>query len=91
MPNGSLPSLASSSLSPLLCAQPGVDDDLGGFAAAPRKKAAPAGGDMSAYFASIESCKECLDAGYGWCPIRRRCGGFANKKCRGDDTDMKAA
>ena len=26
-------------------------------------------------------------AGYGWCPIRRMCGGFANRKCTGDHRD----
>ena len=34
-----------------------------------------------------KDCKSCLDAGYGWCPIRRMCGGFANRNCRGDHTD----
>ena len=36
---------------------------------------------------SIITCKICLKHGYGWCPIRRKCGGFLNRKCRGDHTD----
>ena len=38
-------------------------------------------------FKQYKSCQPCLDAGYGWCPIRRVCGGFANKKCTGDHRD----
>jgi len=34
-----------------------------------------------------KSCYSCAEAGHGWCPIRRVCGGFANKNCRGDHTD----
>lgn len=37
--------------------------------------------DMSATFAKLPTCKECVGAGYGWCPNRRKCGGFANKEC----------
>jgi protein disulfide-isomerase-like protein len=39
-------------------------------------------------FKQYKSCQPCLDAGYGWCPIRRMCGGFANKKCTGDFRDF---
>eukprot|EP00499_Haloplacidia_sp_CaronLabIsolate_P007005 CAMPEP_0196779682 /NCGR_PEP_ID=MMETSP1104-20130614/6526_1 /TAXON_ID=33652 /ORGANISM="Cafeteria sp., Strain Caron Lab Isolate" /LENGTH=366 /DNA_ID=CAMNT_0042149865 /DNA_START=1 /DNA_END=1101 /DNA_ORIENTATION=- len=67
------------------------DDVLGGFASAPPKKKPSGGGqDMRSMFAKLKTCQECIDAGYGWCPIRRHCGGFANKKCRGDETDLKA-
>ena len=38
-------------------------------------------------FKQWKNCKACTGAGYGWCPIRRMCGGFANKNCRGDHTD----
>lgn len=38
-------------------------------------------------FKQWKDCKSCLDAGYGWCPIRRICGGFANRNCKGDYTD----
>ena len=38
-------------------------------------------------FKQWKDCKSCTDAGYGWCPIRRMCGGFANRNCRGDHTD----
>jgi hypothetical protein len=38
-------------------------------------------------FKQWKSCQPCLDAGYGWCPIRRMCGGFANRKCTGDNRD----
>ena len=38
-------------------------------------------------FKQYKSCQPCRDAGYGWCPIRRMCGGFANKKCTGDYRD----
>jgi len=38
-------------------------------------------------FKQWKDCKSCTGAGYGWCPIRRMCGGFANKNCRGDHTD----
>lgn len=39
------------------------------------------GTDMSKIFAKLTSCHECIGAGYGWCPMQRRCGGFANKEC----------
>eukprot|EP00754_Rhynchopus_humris_P010635 Rhum_TRINITY_DN14164_c5_g2::Rhum_TRINITY_DN14164_c5_g2_i1::g.69041::m.69041/K09584/PDIA6, TXNDC7; protein disulfide-isomerase A6 len=32
-------------------------------------------------FASYMTCTDCIDAGFGWCPIRRTCGGFANQEC----------
>jgi protein disulfide-isomerase-like protein len=38
-------------------------------------------------FKQWRDCSSCLDAGYGWCPIRRMCGGFANRKCTGDHRD----
>ena len=38
-------------------------------------------------FKQWKDCKSCTGAGYGWCPIRRMCGGFANRNCRGDHTD----
>jgi len=40
---------------------------------------------------SIISCGKCIANGYGWCPIRRKCGGFLNRKCRGDNTDKAVA
>ena len=36
---------------------------------------------------AVQVVQPCPDAGYGWCPIRRMCGGFANKKCTGDHRD----
>ncbi|KNC52164.1 protein disulfide-isomerase tigA [Thecamonas trahens ATCC 50062] len=42
--------------------------------------AAPvAGGRVD--FSQWTDCKACVAAGYGWCPIKRICGGFANKQC----------
>eukprot|EP01061_Rhynchopus_euleeides_P004941 TRINITY_DN14166_c0_g1_i1.p1 TRINITY_DN14166_c0_g1~~TRINITY_DN14166_c0_g1_i1.p1 ORF type:complete len:213 (+),score=67.93 TRINITY_DN14166_c0_g1_i1:85-723(+) len=32
-------------------------------------------------FESYKTCTDCVDAGYGWCPIQRMCGGFANTQC----------
>ena len=32
-------------------------------------------------FGTYTDCNACIGAGYGWCPIRRKCGGFANKVC----------
>eukprot|EP00755_Sulcionema_specki_P030647 Sspe_Gene.18628::Locus_6717_Transcript_1_1_Confidence_1.000_Length_666::g.18628::m.18628/K09584/PDIA6, TXNDC7; protein disulfide-isomerase A6 len=32
-------------------------------------------------FKKYKTCKDCIDAGFGWCPIRRICGGFANTEC----------
>merc|ERR1719301_69462 len=40
-----------------------------------------AGVDMSSTFAKLRTCTDCTAAGYGWCTIKRRCGGFANKEC----------
>ena len=61
------------------------------FAAAswwPAKKGPPApppasegGTDMSATFAKLRTCQACVSAGYGWCPNRRKCGGFATEGC----------
>ena len=39
-------------------------------------------------FKQWKECTPCLAAGYGWCPIRRMCGGFANRKCTGDERDF---
>ncbi len=39
------------------------------------------GTDMRATFAKLQSCTDCVGAGYGWCTIKRKCGGFANKQC----------
>jgi len=41
----------------------------------------PAGTDMSSTFKKLTSCGACTSAGYGWCPMQRKCGGFANKEC----------
>ena len=32
-------------------------------------------------FKQYQTCENCIDAGFGWCPIRRICGGFANTQC----------
>jgi len=32
-------------------------------------------------FAQYKTCKDCIKAGFGWCSIRRMCGGFANQEC----------
>eukprot|EP00759_Apiculatamorpha_spiralis_P040167 PhF_6_TR38834/c1_g1_i2/m.58075/K09584/PDIA6, TXNDC7; protein disulfide-isomerase A6 len=32
-------------------------------------------------FSKYKTCQECTKAGFGWCPIRRICGGFANQEC----------
>eukprot|EP00755_Sulcionema_specki_P007378 Sspe_Gene.38104::Locus_18376_Transcript_1_1_Confidence_1.000_Length_831::g.38104::m.38104/K09584/PDIA6, TXNDC7; protein disulfide-isomerase A6 len=32
-------------------------------------------------FGKYKTCKDCVAAGFGWCPIRRLCGGFANQEC----------
>lgn len=39
-------------------------------------------------FKKYKDCASCTEDGYGWCPIRRMCGGFANKKCTGDYRDF---
>lgn len=44
------------------------------------------GQDMRALFATFRSCTACVAAGYGWCPMQRKCGGFASKTC---DTDER--
>ena len=44
----------------------------------------PSGGggtDMRAVFAKLKTCTSCVGAGYGWCTIQRKCGGFANREC----------
>merc|ERR1719378_1859906 len=41
----------------------------------------PVGTDMSAVFAKYTTCTSCVGDGYGWCTIKRKCGGFANKQC----------
>lgn len=43
--------------------------------------AAAGGTDMSATFAKLTDCNSCVAQGYGWCTIRRMCGGFAAKTC----------
>ena len=49
---------------------------------------------MSKLFKSLtkKGCKACVAAGYGWCPIKLMCGGFANRNCPedagDDDADM---
>ena len=62
-----------------LGARAGVMDWLSPDIASPP----PSGGgvDMSATFAKLRTCSACTGAGYGWCPNRRKCGGFANKEC----------
>jgi protein disulfide-isomerase A6 len=32
-------------------------------------------------FSKYKTCKDCTKAGFGWCSIRRICGGFANQEC----------
>ena len=37
-------------------------------------------------FSKYKSYSSCLDAGWEWCSIQHKCGGFANKQCPpGDD------
>jgi len=31
--------------------------------------------------AQFKTCDQCIKAGFGWCSIRRMCGGFANQEC----------
>ena len=47
------------------------------------------GTDMSKLFKTLtkKGCKACVAAGYGWCPIKLMCGGFANRKCPEDAVD----
>jgi hypothetical protein len=47
----------------------------------PYSSASAGGRDMSAEFKRLKTCGDCIEAGYGWCPVRRMCGGFANKEC----------
>lgn len=37
------------------------------------------GVDMSATFAKYKSCDECIAAGYGWCPLKQKCGGARSR------------
>ena len=46
-----------------------------------KQPAGSSGTDMRAMFAQFRSCEACTNAGYGWCPLQRKCGGFANKEC----------
>eukprot|EP00299_Pterocystis_sp_00344_P011055 c50_g1_i1.p1 GENE.c50_g1_i1~~c50_g1_i1.p1 ORF type:complete len:310 (-),score=60.05 c50_g1_i1:68-997(-) len=39
-------------------------------------------------FAKYKDCWSCTGDGWGWCPIARKCGGFANKNC-GEKTDER--
>jgi len=41
----------------------------------------------AADFKTLLTCSDCTDAGFGWCPKARKCGGFANKHCSGGETD----
>ena len=54
----------------------------------PARATPPASGDMSKEFAKYTTCPMCVGAGWGWCPIRKMCGGFANNDC-GDGEDHK--
>jgi len=70
----------------LACATPASSVDMSwlyGEQAPPTPQSPPSGGgyDMSATFAKLRTCDVCIGAGYGWCPVRRKCGGFANKVC----------
>ena len=47
----------------------------------PRREQPPRGTDMRAMFAKLRDCTSCVGAGYGWCPMQRKCGGFANQQC----------
>jgi len=40
-------------------------------------------------FDKYKDCAECTEAGFGWCPKARKCGGFANKSCFGDERDTR--
>ena len=35
-------------------------------------------------FSQWKDCHACVDAGHGWCPIRRKCGGFTNPEFEED-------
>jgi hypothetical protein len=60
-----------------------VADDYLKPKAAQKPRSPPSGGgtDMSATFAKLRDCASCTGAGWGWCPMQRKCGGFANKEC----------
>lgn len=47
----------------------------------PKRERPPPGTDMRAMFAKLRDCASCVGAGYGWCPMQRKCGGFANQQC----------
>jgi protein disulfide-isomerase A1 len=68
-----------------------IDDEdeegLEGFAASSPGEGG--GTDMSNKFSKYKTCQDCTADGWGWCPIRRMCGGFANKKCSGSVTDLR--
>eukprot|EP01064_Diplonema_japonicum_P038115 TRINITY_DN9129_c0_g1_i1.p2 TRINITY_DN9129_c0_g1~~TRINITY_DN9129_c0_g1_i1.p2 ORF type:complete len:196 (+),score=53.11 TRINITY_DN9129_c0_g1_i1:45-590(+) len=40
-------------------------------------------------FDKFETCRDCIAAGFGWCPIKRICGGFANRECGDGDRYRK--
>ena len=42
-------------------------------------------------FHRIKTCQECVESGFGWCPIRRACGGFQNRNCIGDNDERDFA
>eukprot|EP00300_Choanocystis_sp_HF-7_P036749 c52651_g1_i1.p1 GENE.c52651_g1_i1~~c52651_g1_i1.p1 ORF type:complete len:313 (+),score=81.66 c52651_g1_i1:38-940(+) len=39
-------------------------------------------------FAKYKDCWSCTGDGWGWCPLARKCGGFANKNC-GEKSDER--
>lgn len=45
-------------------------------------------GDANVNFREVNNCKECVGAGYGWCPRRRKCGYFKNRACSGTRSDF---
>jgi hypothetical protein len=45
----------------------------------------------SVAFHRIKTCQECVESGFGWCPIRRACGGFQNRNCIGDNDERDFA
>ena len=62
-----------------------ADDDDEGV------EASSGGTDMGSLFKRLtkEGCRKCVNSGYGWCPIKNMCGGFANRKCH-DGLDKDA-
>jgi thiol-disulfide isomerase/thioredoxin len=38
-------------------------------------------GSGKSFFAQWTDCESCVSAGHGWCPIKKICGGFANREC----------